>query len=86
MLEESSANDLVLLDTSENKLKSKIGKEKLEGRKYTVGDSNTILGRAAKALQRFSGFFQSVSEGIGQAIDTFVGEVAGPALKAFKGE
>ena len=86
MLEESSDNDLVLLETSENKLKSKIGKEKLEGRKYTVGDSNTKLGRVAKALQRFSGFFQSVSEGIGQAIGTFVGEVAGPALKAFKGE
>lgn len=84
MLEESKDNPIHLVERQENENKAKIRKEKLKGQKYTVGDNNTTMGKTVKFVQRFAGFFQSATDGIGDLVGSFIGRVAGPTLKALK--
>lgn len=84
MLEESKDNPIRLVERQENENKAQIRKEKLKGQSYTVGDNNTTMGKAVKYVLRYAGFFQSVTDGFGDLVGSFIGRVAGPTLKALK--
>ena len=84
MLEASKDNPLHIVEKQENQVTSEFRRNKLEGRKQTLGDPNTRLGRGMQFIQRGAGFLQSVIDGAGDIIGSFVGKVAGPTIKALR--